>query len=263
MTRKNGVHTASGTARDSVKHAAEVVAPYASSARDQCLYIAGQCVHYASETKDRLGPKAAILAHDAQAAYYLHLHPHVKKARARMPEGLDRAATMAALRTRHAAAYAGPKVAHAASATKDAAIPVAKETAARSTAALHALRGHVTPKDIEKLARKKHRRQMAGHTAKNAAVVGAVGATAFAAWRWWDRQVNPDWLVEPPAATEVREESVRIEDDTEYMNREARVDRAESALDPEVQTKQAQDDLNEGGNPTDTSRGYYEREDNL
>jgi len=59
----------------------------------------------------------------------------------------------------------------------------------------------------------------------------ALAGGAFAAWKWWDKQANPDWLVEPPAATEVPE-----------TGRLASVDGSDqSALDPENQAKQAQE----------------------
>ena len=55
---------------------------------------------------------------------------------------------------------------------------------------------------------------------------------AFAAWKWWDKQANPDWLVEPPAAKEVPE-----------SNRLTSVDGSgQSGLDPEVQAKEAEEE---------------------
>ncbi|MQY12687.1 hypothetical protein SRB5_28250 [Streptomyces sp. RB5] len=256
MTRNHSAHTASAT----VRHAAEVVAPYASSARDQYLQIAGQCAHYAAEARGRYGPKVAGMAQDAHQAYGTHVAPRMRKARAKMPDGVDRAATRAADGTRRAALYTAPRVIGAAVATRQFAVPVARETWSRSHAALHALRGHITPEEIDALARRRRRRSVAGRAARNAAVAGVLGAGAVAAWRWWDRQVNPDWLVEPPAAAEVRQEA-RIEDDTEYMDREARVEHAETSPDTDLDTEQQPEDLNEAGEPTDTTRAYYERED--
>ena len=113
--------------------------------------------------------------------------------------------------------------------------PVKGEAAARSVAAMAALRGQVTPKDIQKLVRKHRRRAKAGKIAKALALVGLVGGGAFAAWKWWDKQANPDWLVEPPAATEVPAAggltSVDGTGDT-------------SALDPEVQAKEDEETSN-------------------
>ena len=62
-------------------------------------------------------------------------------------------------------------------------------------------------------------------------VLGILAAGAFAAWKWWDKQANPDWLVEPPAATEVPE--------TGHLSS---VDGSgQSDLDPEVQVKEAEE----------------------
>jgi hypothetical protein len=80
---------------------------------------------------------------------------------------------------------------------------MAEEATARSAAALAALRGQVTAEEIRHLARKRERRAKAGRLFKGLVVVGLVAGAAYAAWRWWDKQANPDWLVEPPAATEV------------------------------------------------------------
>ena len=49
----------------------------------------------------------------------------------------------------------------------------------------------------------------------------------FAAWKWWDKQANPDWLVEPPAPTEVSEGSSLTSVDG-------------TGLDPEVEAKEAE-----------------------
>jgi hypothetical protein len=250
VTRKNA-HTATGTAKENVLHAAEVVAPYADSAKEQYR-------HLAHETRERLGPKVAELAQEAQEAYDIYLVPRMKKARAALPEDMDRAATRTAAGARKAAAYAAPRIGAAAAATKAAASagkaaagPAGKEAAARGGAALAALRGEVSAAEIQKLARKRQRRETVGRAARNVAVVGVVGAGVVLAWRWWDRQVNPDWLVEPPAATEVFAEDaeVRIDDDTEYLNRDARMDSADAALDPEVQVKQAETDMESEGGP--------------
>lgn len=98
-----------------------------------------------------------------------------------------------------------------------------------------ALRGQVTPKDIQKLVRKHRRRAKAGKIAKVLAMVGLVGGSAFAAWKWWDKQANPDWLVEPPAATEVPAAGGLTSVDGTGET---------SALDPEVQAKEDEETSN-------------------
>jgi hypothetical protein len=211
-----------------VLHAAEVVAPYADTAKDRAA-------HYAHEARVRLAPKVTQATEQARAQarvqYGAHVAPRLEQARAHVPPKVDQAAHEAAVRTRKAARqaadYSRPRFEQAVAAAG----PVRDEAAARGVAALAALRGQVSPKEIQKLARKHQRRARAGRLAKALMVVGAVAGGAFAAWKWWDKQANPDWLVEPPAATEVPE-----------SGRLASVDGSgQAVLDPEVQAKEAEE----------------------
>ncbi|MET7573504.1 DUF5324 family protein [Streptomyces sp. NPDC005492] len=225
MTRIDSVRSATGSAKDSVLHAAEVVAPYADTAKDKASY-------YAHEARVRLAPKVSLAADQARVQYDAHLAPRLEQARTHVPPKVDQAAQEAAVRTRKAAQqaadYSRPRIEQAVAAAG----PVKDEAAARSVAAIAALRGQVTPKEIQKLVRKHERRAKAGRLAKGLAVLGILAGGAFAAWKWWDKQANPDWLVEPPAATEVPE-----------SGRLTSVDGSDqSVLDPEVQAKQAEDE---------------------
>ncbi|WP_371653670.1 MULTISPECIES: DUF5324 family protein [unclassified Streptomyces] len=219
MTRMDSVRAATGSAKESVLHAAEVVAPYADSARSQAA-------HYAHETRVRLAPKVAKAAQQARSQAHLqydsYLAPHV-------PPKVDEVAREAAARSRRAARqaadYTAPRVSQAVAATQ----PVREEAMARSTAALAALRGQISPRQIEKLAKKQRRRARAGRVAKGLAVVGILAGGAVAAWKWWDKQANPDWLVEPPAPTEVAERTPLSSVD------------GSGSLDPEVQAKEAEE----------------------
>ncbi|MEU6974760.1 MULTISPECIES: DUF5324 family protein [unclassified Streptomyces] len=218
MTRMDSVRAATGSAKESVLHAAEVVAPYAETARDQA-------VQYAQETRDKLGPKVSKAASQARAQarqqYDCHVAPHVPP---RVDEAAHRAAAVTRKAARQATDYTVPRVEHAVAVTG----PVLDEAGSRSTAAWAALRGQVTPRDIEKLMRQHERRARAGRLAKGLAVLGVLAVGAFCAWRWWDKQANPDWLVEPPAPTEVDEETGL-----------SSVDDGGSSLDPEVAAKEA------------------------
>ncbi|MGZ3116602.1 DUF5324 family protein [Streptomyces sp. H62] len=232
MTRIDSVRAATGSAKDSVLHAAEVVAPYADTAKDRAA-------HYAQEARGRLAPKVSQAACQARLQYGAHVAPYLEQARTHVPPKVDAAAQEAAVRTRlaarQAADYSKPRIEQAVAA----AVPVRDEAAARGAAALAALRGQVTAKEIQKLTRKHQRRARAGRIAKVLAVAGVVAGGAFAAWKWWDKQANPDWLVEPPEATEVPE-----------SGRLTSVDgTGEAILDPEVQAKQAQDEVAEGEEP--------------
>ncbi|MEV0317455.1 DUF5324 family protein [Streptomyces sp. NPDC050658] len=234
MTRIDSVRAATGSAKDSVRHAAEAVAPYAGTAKDQAA-------HYANDVRVRLAPKVSQAAHQAaeqaRVQYGAHVAPRVEQARTHVPPKVDQAAHEAAVRTRRAAEqtrkaarqaaeYSKPRIEHAVAAAQ----PVRDEAASRGAAAIAALRGDVTPKEIQRLTRKHARRARARRIAKGALVLGLLAGCAVAAWKWWDKQANPDWLVEPPAATEVPDStSLTAVDGT-----------GQQSLDPEVQAKQAE-----------------------
>ncbi|MFE2095692.1 MULTISPECIES: DUF5324 family protein [unclassified Streptomyces] len=225
MTRIDSVRAATGSAKDSVLHAAEVVAPYADTAKERAS-------HYAQEARVRLAPVVSQAAEQARVQYDARLAPRLEQALAHVPPKVDLAAQEAADLTRkaarQAAEYSRPKIEHAMAA----AAPVADEAAARGAAALVALRGQVSAQEIQKLARRNERRSRRGRSLKVLALLGLVAGGAFCAWKWWDKQANPDWLVEPPAATEVPE-----------SGRLSSVDgTGPSALDPDVRAKQAEED---------------------
>ncbi|MET8412424.1 DUF5324 family protein [Streptomyces sp. NPDC005195] len=225
MTRIDSVRAATGSAKDSVLHAAEVVAPYADTAKDRAS-------HYANEARVRLAPKMSLAAEQARVQYDAYLAPRLEQARTHVPPKVDHAAHTAAVRTRlaalQAADYTKPRIEQAVAAAG----PVREEAAARGAAALAALRGQVSPKEIERLVRKHRRRAKAGRAVKGLAVLGLMAGGAYAAWKWWDKQANPDWLVEPPAATEVPEPGHLTS-----VDGSGRPD-----LDPEVQAKQAEEE---------------------
>ena len=217
MTRMDSVRAATGSAKESVQHAAEAVAPYAGTAKEQAAL-------YANEARVRLAPTVSKAAQQARIQYGAHVAP-------RVPPKVDVAAHRAAARTRaaarQAADYTVPRVEQAVATAQ----PVAEQAAARSAAALAALRGQATAKEIQKLVKKRERRARAGRVVKGLAVLGALAGGAFAAWKWWDKQANPDWLVEPPAATEVSDRDPLTSVDGSHV-----VD----PLDPEVQAKQTE-----------------------
>ncbi|MFE6036338.1 DUF5324 family protein [Streptomyces sp. NPDC056452] len=233
MTRIDSVRAATYSAKDSAQHAAEVVAPYADTAKEQAA-------HYAQEARALLAPKMSKAAAQARVQYDAYLAPRIEQALTHVPPKVDDAAHRAAVRTRKAARsaadYTVPRVEHAVAAAQ----PVAEEATARSSAALAALRGQVTAKEIQKLIRKHERRAKAGRVAKGLLVLGALAGGAFAAWKWWDKQANPDWLVEPPVATEVPDDRTPL----------TSVDGSGGAvLDPEVRAKQ--DDAEAGSETAD------------
>ncbi|MFJ4775235.1 DUF5324 family protein [Streptomyces sp. NPDC088762] len=217
MTRKDSVRLAAESARDTVKHASDLVAPYAGSAKDAA-------VHYAHEANVLLAPKVSHAANEAarqaRMTYDSHVHPRLRAARTHVPPNVDRVATKAVRQSRHAARraadYTQPRIESAIAA----ATPVAGEAASRSAAAFAALRGQVTPKEIERLVRRHERRARMGRVFKGFACVGLLAGGAFAAWKWWDQQSNPDWLVEPPAATELSAQDAPASFDDELAAKE-------------------------------------------
>ncbi|GAA2275144.1 DUF5324 family protein [Streptomyces atrovirens] len=226
MTRIDSVRAATGSAKDSVLHAAEVVAPYADTAKVRAA-------HYAQEARVRLAPMVTQAAGQARVQYGAHVQPYLEQARTHVPPKVDLAAHQAADRTRkvarQAADYSRPRIEQAVAAAG----PVTEEAAARGAAALIALRGQVPARQIQKLVRKQRRRAKAGRAARVVLILGAVAGGAFAAWKWWDKQANPDWLVEPPAATDVSSGSAKL----------TSVDGSSGAtLDPEVEAKEAEEE---------------------
>ncbi|MFF8031415.1 MULTISPECIES: DUF5324 family protein [unclassified Streptomyces] len=225
MTRIDSVRAATGSAKDSVLHAAEVVAPYADTAKVRAA-------HYAQEARVRLAPKVTQAAGQARVHYGAHVQPYLEQARTHVPPKVDKAAHQAAARTRQAARqaadYSRPKIEQAVAAAG----PAKEEAAARSAAALAALRGQVSARQIEKLIRKQRRRAKAGRATRAVLIVGAVAGGAYAAWKWWDKQANPDWLVEPPAATDVSGSAQLTSVDGS----------GPATLDPEVEAKEAEEE---------------------
>lgn len=219
VTRMDSVRAATDTAKEGVLHAADVVAPYAGTAKDQAAL-------YAHQARVALEPKVKKAArqarHQARVQYKCHVAPHVPP---QVDDAAHRAAVMTRNAARQAADYTAPRLEHAVAVAQ----PVGQEAVTRSAAALAALRGSVTAEDIKKLAKKNERRAKCGRAAKGAVVVGAVAAGLFAVWKWWDKQANPDWLVEPPAATEVPDRTLSSVDGSD-----------QSLLDPDVQAKQTE-----------------------
>ncbi|WP_018547672.1 DUF5324 family protein [Streptomyces sp. LaPpAH-108] len=228
MTRIESVRAATGSAKDSVLHAADVVAPYADTAKERAAY-------FAQEARVRLAPVVSQAADQARVQYDALLAPRLEQARSHVPPKVDQAAQEAAERTRkaakQAAEYSRPRIEQAVAAAG----PVYDEAATRGAAALVALRGNVSARQIEKLARRNERRCTARRALKYAALASIVAGTALAVWKWWDKQANPDWLVEPPAATEMPD-AARLHS----------VDGTGSPLDPEVRAKQNEEDSSNG-----------------
>jgi hypothetical protein len=202
--------------KEGVRHAAAVAAPYAGTAKDTA-------VHYAGEAGKRLAPKVSSAAGQARgvarAQYDVYVAERVagrrrrkplpRRARAKgtVPTGVSTSAAQtvkhARETARQAAQYASPRVGHAVETVRTAAGPVRVEAVARGAAALAALRGQVSARDIDKLLHRQERRAKRGRFVKRLMVLGTLAGGGLAVWRWWNRQTSPDWLIEAPSPTEV------------------------------------------------------------
>ena len=85
MTRIDSVRAATGSAKDSVLHAAEVVAPYADTAKVRAA-------HYAQEARVRLAPVVTQAAGHARVQYGSHVQPYLEQARTHVSPKVDQAA---------------------------------------------------------------------------------------------------------------------------------------------------------------------------
>jgi hypothetical protein len=233
VTRIDSVRHAAEQTKDSVRHAAEVVSPYASTAKENAAVYAD---------KARATARTQYDAHLAS-----RVGEAVGQARAAVPPKVEQAVGTAAKRTKQAADFTIPKVEQALESARAATGPAREEIVARSGAALAALRSQLTAADIEKFARKRARRVRAGRIAKRLTVLGALSGAGFAGWRWWTKQTNPDWLVEPAPATELSDRSSL---NGSAQSGTAPLDQVDGApldaLDPEVQAKQAEAEAERG-----------------
>ncbi|MFC4034193.1 DUF5324 family protein [Streptomyces polygonati] len=266
MTRIESVRHAADVTKDSVRHAAEVAAPYTSTAKDGAVHYGRQAGVYGKHVG-----AMAKQQYDAKLADRVEqvVEQVREQAAAAVPPKAVEAVETAAKRTRKgakaAAVYTAPVVGTAVAATKAtkaAAGPAKDEVVLRGGAALHALRGQVSAADIDRLVRRRTRRAKTGRVFRGLVIVGLAGGAAVAAFKWWSRQSNPDWLVEPSQATDPLEDADRaamngsgtltVVDPLEEtladesgvpLNGSDRVDRVDGqGLDPEVEAKQADAD---------------------
>jgi hypothetical protein len=252
VTRIDSVRHAADVTKDSVRHAAEVAAPYASTARQNAVVYSRQAGVY--------GRQAGALA---RQQYDALLADKVDQARAqamaavppKAAAAMETAARRTRAGTRAAALYAAPRAVAAIATTRAVAGPAKDEVVVRGSAALHALRGHVTAADIDRLVRRRLRREKAGRAMRGMLVMTLAGGAVFAAVKWWSKQSSPDWLVEPSEATEVSDRVGKgttltvvdtLDDSSSANGSGPKVDRVDgspdASLDPEVEAKRTEAD---------------------
>ncbi|MCX5211729.1 DUF5324 family protein [Kitasatospora sp. NBC_00240] len=214
------------SARETADKTKETLAPYAASAKDTALHLAGEAKQRVGPALEAIGPKvgetaerawsgATNTARSARTQYDKHLAPQFGQAFSHLPPEAQQNALKAFHRAQEAALAArlsaakmagqtkatiGPKVAQAVEEARSTVVPVAQEAQIRGAAALTALQGHVTASEISDLAAKNAKKEQRNGWATGLAVAGtlAVGSGVIA-WQWWRRQSNPEWLIEPPA----------------------------------------------------------------
>ena len=236
MTRIDAAREAAGKTR-------EQLAPYAMGARDAA-------VHYTDEAWQRLAPHI-------ESAVIPRVVPLWEQARASVPPSAVEAANKAAERAVDAARSAGSSARIAAAQARQATIPTVSQaldeavqatanaaaTARdRGAAALPVLRGQISVAEIEALTAQHARSARRGRWTRRVVtitVLGAVAGGGVAAWKWWQKQSNPDWLVEPP----VTPLPLRTTPTTAPSAGSASGSSASGALplDPEVEAKQAEE----------------------
>ncbi|QMU66848.1 DUF5324 family protein [Streptacidiphilus sp. P02-A3a] len=197
MTRIDAAREAAGKTR-------EQLVPYAASARDAAA-------HYTDEAWQRLAPHI-------ESAVMPRVVPLWEQARASVPPSAAQAATKAAEQAKEAARSASCSARAAAVHARQSTVPAVSQalddavqaTAGaaatvrdRGAAVLPVLRGQISAAEIEALTAQHARAAHRGRWTRRVVTVSVLGAVAgggVVAWKWWQRQSNPDWLVEPPVS---------------------------------------------------------------
>ncbi|MBF9068190.1 DUF5324 family protein [Streptacidiphilus fuscans] len=186
-------------AREAASRTREQLTPYAVSAKDTAA-------QYADEARHRLAPvigsavEHARLA--AQGTVQGQVVPLWEQARANVPAPVVDAGNTVGKAAGRARAAARQARAVALDQILPAAQTAVHEVHDRSAAALPVVRGEVSLAEIEALtaahARANARRGRWLRRGITLLALGAMAGGGLAAWKWYQKQSNPDWLVEPP-----------------------------------------------------------------
>lgn len=233
------------TAREAASRTREQLVPYAQSAKEAAAQYGGEAWQ---KVAPALGSAVDQARHAAQSRVQSQVVPLWEKGRGSVPPAVDeavvKAARQAAQQAKVAARQAREAAEQARAIAQERVLPAAEQAAQqvhdRSLAALPALRGQVSLAEVEALAEAHERASRRGRWARRGITLLALGALAtggLAAWRWYRRQSNPDWLVEPPTT------SIPLRDTTAGAGGSSASGAVNGSLplDPEVAAKEAEE----------------------
>ncbi|MEY9870854.1 hypothetical protein ABH931_000308 [Streptacidiphilus sp. MAP12-33] len=238
------------TAREAASRTREQLVPYAVSAKDAAAQYSGAAWQKAAPVIEQAVDQARQAA---QTAVQSQVVPLWEKGRGSVPPAVDDAVTKAARQAAHQARVAARQAREAAAMAAEQARALAQERVLpaaelaaqevhdRSLAALPVLRGQVSLAEVEALtaahARAASRRGRWARRGFTLLALGALATGGLAAWKWYRKQSNPDWLVEPPTT------SIPLRDTTTGSGGSSASAAVNGSLplDPEVAAKEAED----------------------
>jgi hypothetical protein len=233
------------TAREAASRTREQLTPYALSARETAAQYGGEAWQ---KVAPAFGSAVEQARQAAQSRVQSQVVPLWEKGRGNVPPAVDEAVVKAAQQAKVAARQAREAAAVAADQARTIAqervLPAAEQAAQqvhdRSLAAIPVLRGQVSLAEVEALTKAHERAARRGRWARRSLTLVALGALAtggLAAWRWYRKQSNPDWLVEPPTT------SIPLRDTVQGSGGSSASGAVNGSLplDPEVEAKEAEE----------------------
>ncbi|MFC5907520.1 DUF5324 family protein [Streptacidiphilus monticola] len=206
--------------------------------------------HYTDEAWQKVAPRVGSAVEHARLAAQSTVDGRVvplwEQAKATVPTAAQDAVSRATERGKAAAVQARLAAAEAALQARDRAVPVlsqaAQEVHDRGAAALPVLRGQISLSEIEALAEAHRKATRKGRWGKRLVFLTLLGAAVgggVAAWKWWDKQAHPDWLVEPPT-TPLPIDEAAVGGSSASASVHDTVN-GSLPLDPEVEAKESED----------------------
>lgn len=165
--------------------------------------------HYTDEAWQKVAPRIGSAVEHARRAAGSTVEDRVVPlwtlARANAQPAVNDAVGRAAELSRTAAAQARTAAAGAAAQVREKAVPAVNQAALevrdRGAATVPVLRGQVSLADIEALTESRRPGRRWARRLLRLALLGAAVGGGVAGWKSWQRQNNPDWLVEPSGSS--------------------------------------------------------------